>query len=98
MAKIDNEANVTQSVLDRLIDLEQREPSDPQFSRAMSVRNYKTSVRRDLQWLLNTKRTPEPAGPELFHTHRSLYNYGIPDFSILSSTSLRDRKRLLTEM
>jgi len=98
MAKVDNEANVTQSILDRLIDLEQREPMDPQFSRAMSVRNYKTSVRRDLQWLLNTKRTPEPAGADFFHTRRSLFNYGIPDFSVLSSTSHKDRNRLLSEM
>jgi len=98
MAKLDTEANVTQSILDRLIDLEQREAADPQFSRAMSVRQYKASVRRDLQWLLNTKRTPEPAGPELHHTHRSLFNYGIPDFSVLSSTSNKDRNRLLSEM
>src|SRR5882724_4188804 len=98
MAKVDNEANVTQSILDRLIDLERREAADPQFSRALSVRNYKANVRRDLQWLLNTKRTPEPAGAELFHTRRSLYNYGIPDFSVLSSTSHKDRNRLLSEM
>jgi len=98
MAKLDTEANVTQSVLDRLIDLERREVTDPQFSRALSVRNYKTSVRRDLQWLLNTKRTPEPAGPDYFYASRSLYNYGIPDFSVLSSTSHKDRNRLLSEM
>ena len=98
MAKVDSEANVTQSILDRLIDLEPRESSDPQFSRALSVRHYKTSVRRDLQWLLNTKRTPEAAGVEFKHTHRSLYNYGIPDFSVLSSTSHKDRNRLLSEM
>jgi type VI secretion system protein ImpF len=98
MAKVDHEANVTQSILDRLIDLEQREVVDPQFSRAMSVRQYKTGVRRDLQWLLNTKRTPEPAGPDFFHSRRSLFNYGIPDFSVLSSTSHKDRNRLLSEM
>jgi type VI secretion system protein ImpF len=98
MAKADTEANVTQSVLDRLLDLELREAADPQFSRAMSVRNYKAGVRRDLQWLLNTKRTPEPAGPDYFHSRRSLFNYGIPDFSVLSSTSHKDRNRLLTEM
>ena len=98
MAKVDTEANVTQSILDRLIDLEPREISDPQFSRALSVRQYKTSVRRDLQWLLNTKRTPEAAGTAFQHTRRSLYNYGIPDFSVLSSTSHKDRNRLLSEM
>lgn len=98
MAKLELEANVTQSILDRLIDNEPREGADPQFSRAFSVKQYKTGVRRDLQWLLNTKRTPEPAGVELFHTHKSLFNYGIPDFSVLSVNSNKDRNRLLTEM
>lgn len=94
----DTEANVTQSILDRLIDLEPRESGDPQFSRTLSVRQYKASVRRDLQWLLNTKRNPFPAGAELEQTHRSLYNYGIPDFSVLTTNSIRDRNRLLSEM
>ena len=98
MAKSDTEANVTQSVLDRLTDLEPRESGDPQFSRTLSVRQYKAGVRRDLQWLLNTKRTPEEAGPELEHTHKSLYNFGIPDFSVLAVQSSRDRSRLLTDM
>jgi type VI secretion system protein ImpF len=34
----------------------------------------------------------------MFHLRRSLFNYGIPDFSVLSSTSLKDRNRLLSEM
>jgi type VI secretion system protein ImpF len=98
MAKTETEATVTQSILDRLIDLEPREIGDPQFSRAFSVRQYKAGVRRDLQWLLNTKRTPFQAGVELEHTHKSLYNYGIPDFSVLTVNSNRDRNRLLGEM
>ena len=97
MAKVETEANVTLSLIDRLQDLEPGAP-EPLFSRATWVKIHKKNVARDLQWLLNTKRTPEPAGPELEQTHKSLYNFGIPDFSVLSSTSHKDRNRLLSEL
>ena len=99
-----NDGNVTQSVLDRLIELSDRESSsllkgkDARPDHAGRVNQYKAGVRRDLQWLLNTKRTPNPAGPDFYYTSRSLYNYGIPDFSVLTSTSLKDRNRLLADM
>jgi len=94
MARRDTEQNVTQSVLERLID---REPGggDGRVSHAQSVRQLKISLRRDIEWLLNTRRTPEPAGkafPELEH---SLFNFGLPDVTSLSHESSSDRMRLL---
>ena len=38
-------------------------------------------MRRDLEWLLNTRRTPEAAGPEYEYLERSLFNYGLPDIT-----------------
>ena len=65
MARRDAEQNVTQSVLERLIDREPDSPTDPPSTYAQSVRQLKLSLRRDLEWLLNTRRTPEPAGENL---------------------------------
>ena len=48
-------------------------------SRAKSVRQLKAALRRDLEWLLNTRRNPRPAGSEFAETSISLYNYGLPD-------------------
>jgi type VI secretion system protein ImpF len=74
------ERTVQQSVLDRLLD-DEHGPLDGTMTRAESVQLLKASLRRDLEWLLNTRRTPQapPAGCEA--VQRSLYGYGLPDFS-----------------
>jgi type VI secretion system protein ImpF len=89
---------ITQPLLDRLIDYEPKAAADTPVSRAQSVRLLKTSVRRDLEWLLNTRRTPEPAPESMKELSHSLFNYGLPDFSSLSVNSPRDRDRLLLEL
>jgi len=98
MAKQDNELNVTQSLAERLVDLETRVAADPSVSRSQSVRQMKASLRRDLEWLMNTRRNPEAAGPALPNLARSLYNYGLPDFSALSLNAPRDRSHLIAEL
>ncbi len=94
MARWEPEKTVTQSVLDRLIDRDPSAAADPPPSRAASVRQLKTSLRRDLEWLLNSRRNPDEAGSEFEHLERSLYNYGLPDINSLQWNSTRDRQRL----
>ena len=95
MARRDSEEIVTQSVLDRLTDSEPLMAVDAPVSRAQSVRQLKTSLRRDLEWLLNTRRTPDEAGPEFQELQQSVYNYGLPDITSMSVSNVRDRDRLL---
>lgn len=95
MGRAEIENNVTQSVLERLIDREPDSPSDSPKSHAQSVRQLRASVRRDLEWLLNTRRNPEAAGPALPHLAQSLFNYGLPDITSLSHDSAADRAHLL---
>ena len=90
----ESDLTVTQSVLDRLIDEERSLATDPSITRAESVRRLHRAVRRDLEWLLNTRRTPIPAGKEMNELYHSLYNYGLPDFSTVSLGSFADRTRL----
>ncbi len=94
MARWEPEQTVTQSVLERLIDREPANSSEPAPTRAQSVRQLKGSLRRDLEWLLNTRRTPGAVGSEFRELERSLYNYGLPDVTSLSWDSNRDRTRL----
>ena|ERR1035438_1219245 len=94
MARWEPEQTVTQSVLERLIDREPKVSADPPPTRAQSVRLLKASLRRDLEWLLNTRRTPEPAGSEFAEVEKSLYNFGLPDMTSFSWDSSRDRSRL----
>jgi len=94
MPRWEPEQTVSQSVLDRLIDLEPKEAADPPASRARSVRQLKAALRRDLEWLLNTRRTPTPAGSEFPLLEKSIYNFGLTDITSLSWSSARDRLRL----
>ena len=94
MARWEPEQTVTQSLLDRLIDREPATSSENPPTRAQSVRQLKASLRRDLEWLLNSRRTPEAVGGEFEELEKSLYNFGLPDMTSLSWDSARDRSRL----
>jgi type VI secretion system protein ImpF len=94
MARWEPEQTVTQSVLERLIDRDPQSASEAPPTRAQSVRQLRASVRRDLEWLLNTRRTPDAAGDELPEVAKSLHNYGLPDLNALNWESSRDRTRL----
>jgi type VI secretion system protein ImpF len=95
MPKADPDLAVTPSVLDRLIDLDPNATSDPPASRSQSVRQLKASLRRDLEWLLNTRRNPDEVPETYQELFRSLYNYGLPDITSMGLNSPRDRQRLL---
>lgn len=94
MAKFEPELIISQSLVDRLTDEEPSTPADPPVTRAQSLRQFKTALRRDLEWLLNTRQTPAPAAANLPQLARSLYNYGLPDLGTISSESHQDRNRL----
>ena len=94
MPRWEAEQTVALSFIDRLIDLDPKAASDGPPSRAKSVRQLKAALRRDLEWLLNTRRRPDPAGSEFKELERSLFNYGIPDVSTLAWDSQRDRNAL----
>ena len=94
MPRTDNELRVTPSVLDRLLDYEPEVAREPPASRARSLRQFKEAVKRDLEWLLNTRRTAGELPEELEEVGRTLLLYGLPDFTSLSVKSPSDQKRL----
>jgi type VI secretion system protein ImpF len=94
MPRTDNEIRVTLSVLDRLLDYEPKEPRELVASRSKSLRQLKESVKRDLEWLLNTRYVPDEIPSDLKEVNNSLAVYGLPDFSTASIKSPADRNRL----
>ncbi|HEX8566108.1 MAG TPA: type VI secretion system baseplate subunit TssE [Pyrinomonadaceae bacterium] len=96
--RTDNEVRITPSIFDRLLDFEPELTSEAPKSRAKSLRELKQSVRRDLEWLLNTRRTPIEVDASLEETTRSLAMYGLPDFTGVSAKSPSEQKRLLKEI
>ncbi|MBV9157466.1 MAG: type VI secretion system baseplate subunit TssE [Acidobacteriaceae bacterium] len=92
MAKNRGDGPVTISVLDRLI----HDPNELESAfetRLGSLRKLKEAVRRDLEWLLNT-RQPVIGAPEGSEAQNSLFMYGLPDITSMSVKSTRERKRL----
>lgn len=99
MAKREIERTVQPSVLDRLTDEDPRNPADPRQSYAESLRQFRVAVQRDLEWLLNTRRSSDVADIEAFDELRhSLYNFGMPDITSLSRDSQSVRKQLLQQV
>jgi type VI secretion system protein ImpF len=98
MARTDNEVRVTPSVLDRLLDYEPELSREPLASRAKSLRIFKQAVRRDLEWLLNTRQIAGGLPPDLKETNDSLAAYGLPDFTALSIESDVDLKQIKREV
>src|ERR1039457_524234 len=94
MPRWEPDVTVEQSLLERLIDLEPKNEVEQPATRAQSVRQLKASLRRDLEWLLNTRRTPEAVGSEFQELERSLFNYGLPDLTTLNWESTHDRSYL----
>jgi type VI secretion system protein ImpF len=95
MPTTQREGPVTLSALDRLIDQEPERKLEPPVTRAQSLRELKAALRRDLEWLLNTRRTIEASPASLKELERSLYNYGLPDVSSLYLRSPKDQALLL---
>ncbi|HZS53483.1 MAG TPA: type VI secretion system baseplate subunit TssE [Bryobacteraceae bacterium] len=96
MARARGEAPIGLSVLDRLIDEDLRVP-EKQLTRSESLRKLRDAVRRDLEWLLNT-RHPIIVPPVNSQLNQSLYMYGIPDVTSMSAKNMTDRQRLLQAM
>ncbi len=86
---------ISLSVIDRLIDQDPRTSTEAPLNHAQSVRAHKESVRRDLEWLLNTRRIAEPPPESLREVNRSLYLYGLPDFTTYSIANPKDQARLI---
>jgi type VI secretion system protein ImpF len=97
MAKRNPERPVQLSVLDRLIDTEPANRQEVPLTRAQSVRELKAALRRDLEWLLNSRRcVQQPDAPEGVNLEltESVYDFGVPDFTNLSLDSDYDRQHL----
>lgn len=94
MSERDLEPTVRQSVMDRLLDDEPRLAGDRPLSWSESVSRLRDSVKRDLEWLLNTRRIAEPASDDFPEVQQSVYHFGLPDISSMSRDSTETPEQL----
>ena len=98
MARKDNELKTTPSVLDRLLDFEPKKSSESPKSRSRSLAEMKQAVRRDLEWLLNTRRSGTHISEDLEETNQSLAVFGLKDLTSISVKSPKEKQRLIKEV
>jgi type VI secretion system protein ImpF len=90
-----SELPVTLSVLDRLIDVEPAQLEEAPLSRTQSLRKLRSAVRRDLEWLLNSRRIPVEPDPAFVEVNQSVYVSGLEDFATFSLADGQEQSRLL---
>jgi type VI secretion system protein ImpF len=98
MARSLGETTITLSVLDRLIDVEPENKTESLLSRSQSLRVMRAAVRRDLEWLLNSRRIADAHDENLKEVNKSVCVYGLPDLSSLTMATAADRNRLMRQI
>ncbi|MGK0309737.1 MAG: type VI secretion system protein ImpF [Lentimonas sp.] len=75
-------------LMDRLFDDEPRRKSESREDKVVSVKRFREGVKRDIEWLLNSKSRFYDLNDDLHRVRDSVLNYGIRDFTGLSSENL----------
>jgi type VI secretion system protein ImpF len=89
MATPESRALPLQSLLDRFLN-----PYDPMTAPGAAKDRLNEAVRRDLEWMLNTRRVPPEAPAHLTELRRSVYMWGLPDLSAFATAAKPDRVKL----
>lgn len=95
MPEYDSNAPLRLPLLDRLLDDEPKIKTEAPMSRSTSLARLKTAVRRDLENLLNTRRTPDLIPEGSVEILRSVYYYGLPDITSMPANFLYEQTKLL---
>ena len=95
MPEYDSNAPLRLPILDRLLDDEPKIKTEAPMTSSTSLARLKTAVRRDLENLLNTRRTPDYIPEGSVEILRSVYYYGLPDITSMPANFLYEQTKLL---
>ncbi len=98
MARTELDRAVRPSLLDRLTDLAPREPADHAVTREESATAFRRSVQRDVEALLNTRRTIVGVPPGCNEVLRSVHEFGLSDTTGLAVGTPEGRNRLTDDI
>ena len=94
MRRTDNEIKIKPSLFDRLIDLEPKDSKESRKSHSATLDELKSSVRRDLELLLNSRIFTENIPETLEELNKSVIVYGLPDFTKNNVKNVSEQKNL----
>jgi type VI secretion system protein ImpF len=89
-----NKQNIQASILDRLIDFEPEVSREPVQHRFLTIGQARASVARDLENILNTKRSILVPPNSCKEVISSLFFYGLQDFTAQNPKSAMVRQQL----
>jgi type VI secretion system protein ImpF len=92
------ERTVQLSILDRLTDEQPDVKTDPYLSMSESLRRFRRSIKRDLEFLLNSVRNSDPLPESYKELRKSLYLYGLPDLNSVALENQQDEARLVRSL
>lgn len=93
MADLNSIDRLQPCLLDRLFDDEPRRVSEAWQEKVVSLTRFKDGVKRDIEWLLNSKCHFDELDETRFgEVKRSVLNYGVRDMTGLSSENIRAGK------
>ena len=98
MARVDKKKKLRPSVLDRLFDNETHNRAEQDPDHHQLLRELRNSIRRDLEFLLNTRfyiSEPPDEFPEL---NKSLLNYGLPDLASVNIIDIEKRNEFAKKL
>jgi type VI secretion system protein ImpF len=87
LSRIRTETLVTQTLIDRFILSQDDWPK----TRKESIERYRDALRRDLEWMLNTRKPVLPILEEFPETAASVFNYGFPDLQNFDNSMGNDK-------
>ena len=89
MARSKSDVLITQSLLDRLTDMDQWPET-----RSASISMYRESLKRDVEWLLNTRQPVIPELEDYPATAASVFNFGLPDIHSFDGSKGKEQNAL----
>ncbi len=95
MAERKHQSEVVPSLFERLTDLEPAKREEAPLTYVQSVRRLRVTLRRDLEWLLNTRQPLVDVPDWCKELPYSLIRYGLPDLTTYSMGTKRDQARLI---
>ncbi len=96
--KLDKKMEIRPSVLDRLIDNDPTSSQDQDKSRGQYLRDLRTSVKRDLENLMNTRFRMQTPPEHLFQLEKSLLNYGLPDLATVNIADVEKKRQFIKSL
>lgn len=91
MAHVDKNKKLRPSILDRLLDDEPHNQTELDPGQHQLIKQLRNSVRRDLEFLLNTRYYLIQPPDEFKEVDKSLLNYGLPDLATINISDAKKR-------